>query len=207
MTAASSTPIRRSPLGAETAGPLAAEAPGALALASAAGVELRELPFVAQVDVRADAPPTLPELPLPETPNTVATGSDGTRALWLSPDEWLLVGPDDAAMTPGDLEARARTAIDTAGAGGSTVDVSAHRTQLQLRGPMARTVLAAGCSIDLHPRAFLVGACAQTLLARVDVILELREEETYRIFVRSSFARYLVDWLTDAFRDIRQEGS
>ena len=83
-------------------------------------------------------------------------------------------------------------------AGGSVVDVSAHRTVLELSGPEARDVLASGCSVDLHPRVFAVGDAAQAPLARVDVILTRSDVDAYRIFVRASFARYLADWLKDA---------
>ena len=49
---------------------------------------LRELPFLAQLSVRTSTPGTM----LPTGPNTVA--GDATRAaLWLGPDEWLVVGP------------------------------------------------------------------------------------------------------------------
>ena len=82
---------------------------------------------------------------------------------------------------------------------GSVVGLSANRTALELRGPHARDVLAAGCSLDLHPRAFGPGDCAQTLLARAAVILHQTEAEpVYRILVRGSFAGYLADWLIDA---------
>ena len=54
-------------------------------------------------------------------------------------------------------------------------DVSAQRTTLELSAPGARDVLAQGCSLDLHPRAFGPGDCAQTLLARAAVILHQTE--------------------------------
>jgi sarcosine oxidase subunit gamma len=70
---------------------------------------LRELPFLAQLDVRTDAPRTS----LPTEPNTVA--GDATRAaLWLGPDEWLIVGP------PGS---EAQLEAEYAAAGATVVDV------------------------------------------------------------------------------------
>jgi sarcosine oxidase subunit gamma len=61
-----------------------------------------------------------------------------------------------------------------------------------------RDLLAAGCSLDLHPRAFAPDRCAQTLLARAQVILEQRGEDAFRLHVRGSFAVYLASWLIDA---------
>jgi len=177
---------------------------------AAAPVGLRELPLLSQVGVRLhDAPGAPPRragspagfavvasalgFPLPDVPNT--TTGDGTRtALWLGPDEWLVVGPPDSGRA---LEGTLAEALPRDI--GSVIGLSANRTVLELRGPHARDVLAAGCSLDLHPRTFGPGDCAQTLLARAAVILHQTElEPVYRILVRPSFAGYLADWLLDA---------
>src|SRR4051794_16156944 len=92
----------------------------ALAAGSSDAVALREIPFVAQVDVRADADGAS-ALGLPLQPNTTADRGKRTL-LWLGPDEWLAVGPDgDAPALAAELEA--------AGAGWvTTVDLSSNRT-------------------------------------------------------------------------------
>jgi sarcosine oxidase subunit gamma len=148
---------------------------------------LLELPFLAQLGVRTDAPGTS----LPTEPNTVA--GDSTRAaLWLGPDEWLVVGPPGSEP---ELEAELRPL------GGSVVDVSANRTTLEIRGPRARELLEFGCPIDLHPRVFGPGRCAQTLLARANVLIWFVSDDpepVYRMFIRPSFAAYLAAWLADA---------
>lgn len=161
---------------------------------------MREVPFLAQVNLRSDPSDvevmdrlaSVLEFPLPLTPNT-ASGDLDRHALWLGPDEWLVVAPAGSEAT---LETRCRDAL--AGAG-SVVDVSANRTIVELRGQEARVVLETGCAIDLHPRAFHRGCCAQTLVARTAVILhQLTDEPLYRLFVRPSFAMYLATWLLDA---------
>ena len=161
---------------------------------------MREVPFLAQVNLRADPAgvevmdrlASVLEFPLPLTPNTVS-GDRDRHVLWLGPDEWLVVGPAGSEAT---LETRCRDVLDGAG---SVVDVSASRTIVELRGPEARVILEAGCAIDLHPRAFHAGSCAQTLVARTAVIVhQLTYEPLYRLFVRSSFAMYLATWLQDA---------
>jgi sarcosine oxidase, subunit gamma len=163
---------------------------------------IREVPFLAQVDVRADPADValMARLagatggPLPPQPNTVAGDPAGVHALWLGPDEWLVVGPP---RTEGHLEDELREAI--AGAHGSVVDVSANRTVVEVSGPAAHEALEGGCSIDLDRRAFGPGQCAQTLVARANVILhQAGAEPSYRIFVRPSFAIYLATWLKDA---------
>ncbi len=85
------------------------------------------------------------------------------------------------------------------GAFGSIVDVSANRTLLQIRGPKARELLAHGVPIDLDVRSFGRGSCAQTLLAKAQVIIErISEDPAFHLYVRSSFASYVADWILDA---------
>jgi sarcosine oxidase subunit gamma len=162
---------------------------------------LREEPFLAQVDLRADPADAAGQreiaqaigFELPIEPNVVSGVADH-HALWLGPDEWLIVGPPGTEV---DLVRILRSALgDRVGA---VVDVSAARTTLELGGPRAREILESGCSLDLDPRAFGPGSCAQTPVARAQVILQqLDEAPTYRLFVRPSFAAYLAAWLTDA---------
>jgi sarcosine oxidase subunit gamma len=66
---------------------------------------------------------------------------------------------------------------------------------VELAGADRFDLLAQGCGLDLHPRAWQPGSCAQTLLARAPVLLQERDQAT-RVFVRASFAAYLADWLT-----------
>jgi sarcosine oxidase subunit gamma len=145
-----------------------------------------------QIDLRLD--PSLASgvpFPLPARPNTFLTGPSA-EVLWLGPDEWLLVAQ---AGNADDLASELDAAL--AGEHRSVVDVSAGRSVLDLAGAGALELLSKGCGLDLHPRSWHVGECAQTLLARVPMILQQRELTT-RIFVRPSFGDYVVDWLLDA---------
>ena len=133
-------------------------------------------------------------LDLPIEPNTVTGDPDDRHALWLGPDEWLVIGPAGPAPA---IDSAIRSAAGEAFV--VTVDVSANRVSFELTGPGARELLESGCPIDLHPRAFRAGSCAQTLLARANVLLhQAGDEPRYRIWIRPSFARYLAAWLTDA---------
>ena len=169
--------------------------------ATGQAVSLREIPFVTQVNLRVDPKESdlLARLratlgfELPMMPNTTSGGGD-RRALWLGPDEWLLVAPEGQGEA---LERDVRDAM--AGAVGAIVDVSANRTVLEVGGPGAIELLAQGIPIDLHPRAFRAGQCAQTLLAKAQVIIERPDKgSSFQIYVRSSFACYVADWLIDA---------
>jgi sarcosine oxidase subunit gamma len=122
--------------------------------------------------------------------------------LWLGPDEWLVVGPPD---TQWDVEQRIRAASGDEHV--AVTDVSAQRTTLLVSGARARDLLAHGCALDLHQRAFGAGRCAQTTLARAQVVLVARDEPGagFWVLVRSSFAGYLTDWLLDAAAEYVQD--
>jgi sarcosine oxidase subunit gamma len=89
----------------------------------------------------------------------------------------------------------------------SIVDVSDCRAILDLSGPQSRPALMQGSSLDLHPRSFGPGQCAQTLLARAPIILQqLTDAPSYRIFVARSVSHYMTKWLCDAVRSYVLEG-
>jgi len=174
-----------------------------IAIDSTSTVGIRELPFLVQVGLRADPADevlmsrltTVLGVRPPTEPNTTSISEDGTRqVLWLGPDEWLVLAEPGTA---GALESALRSAVDA----GAVVDLSANRTAISVSGPRAGELLAFGCAIDLDPPAFGPDCCAQTLLARANVIIVPvgpPEESAFRILVRPSFARYLAAWLVDA---------
>jgi len=151
-----------------------------------ARLEAVEIAFLAQIDVRCDEEAAT-RLGFPTEPNTVS--GDMTRGvLWLGPDEWLVVG------LPGTADASlAELGEALAGSHHAVVDVSANRAVIELRGVTRLEVLASGCSLDLDPfGGWAPGVCAQTLFARAELILQELEGAT-RLFVRPSFADYVVD--------------
>jgi sarcosine oxidase subunit gamma len=133
---------------------------------------------------------------LPVSPNTVHTAKDLT-VLWLGPDEWLvLTAPGAEAAVTGRLTEA------LAGIHAAVNDVSGNLSRLRLSGTPAREVLAKGCSLDLHPRRFGAGQCAQTLIARAGVILhQIDDRPAYDLLPRRSFAEYLWMWLSDAMAE------
>jgi len=151
-----------------------------------------ELAFLSQLDVRVD-PATAVTLGFPTESNTARTSGD-RDVLWLGPDEWLVVGTPGAAHATGDeLEA------SLAGLHRSVVDVSANRTVIELAGPSRHDLLSPACPIDLHPRSWGAGRCAQSVFGAAQVLLHERERAT-RLFVRPSFADYVLDQLLVSVR-------
>ena len=177
----------------------------------AAGVALAEKPFRAIVDLRGnpedaaflDGAQGALGLALPLAPNTTATQGKAT-ALWLGPDEWWIVtaapGADPAADPGTDHAARLRTTLS--GVHAAVTEVGESRTCIEVSGPEARDLLAKACPLDLHPRRFQPGACAQSHLAKAGgLIHQTSEEPAYDLYVLRSFAEYLWHWLEDAGRE------
>jgi sarcosine oxidase, subunit gamma len=149
-----------------------------------------ELAFLTQLDVRVD-PSTAATLGFPTQPNT-ATSSGDRDVLWLGPDGWLVVGEPGAANA---IAAELAAALD--GRHHSVVDVSANRVVLELAGRSRYELLSSACPIDLHPRSWRDGRCAQTVFGAAQIALQERGGTT-RLFVRASFAGYVVDLLLAA---------
>jgi sarcosine oxidase subunit gamma len=178
----------------------------ALSAASHGDLSIQELPFASQLSLRADPKDSglMQRLEaalgfaLPAVPNTVASRKD-RRALWLGPDEWLVVSDNGQQDV---LERALRNGLDSAF--GSVADVSANRTVLEIGGPKACELLPHGVPIDLDARSFGPGQCAQTLLAKAQVIIERRDESACHLYVRTSFASYAADWLLDAADSIHR---
>lgn len=139
---------------------------------------------LAQVGLRAD-PAVLPFEP--PQPNTT-TMWNSRDVLWLGPDEWLVVGEPG---TEGSIERQLEGAL--ADHPHSVVDMSANRIVFDLIDCL--DLLSTGCGLDLDPRSWRPGMCAQTLFGGAQVILHQRDERTTRVFVRPSFADYFVDRL------------
>jgi sarcosine oxidase subunit gamma len=131
-------------------------------------------------------------LPLPETACRAESAS-GRAALWLGPDERLLLAPEGT-------EESVAAAIGKALAGmpHSLVDVSHRQVALSVSGAGARDWLASGCPLDLDPAAFPVGMCTRTVFARAEVVLWRRSAEEYHLETGRSFSGYVLDWLREA---------
>jgi sarcosine oxidase, subunit gamma len=177
-----------------------------------AGVTMSEQPFRGIANLRMEpndkeamtAIETALGFALPVEPNTTAA-SDTALALWLGPNEWWIVTPGpDPACGP-DMAAKLRTAL--ADYRGTVTDVSDSRTCVRIGGPRARDLLCKGMPLDLHPRAFAVGHCAQSVLSKTGIVVHLVADDgspdglTFELYVLRSFAEYLWLWLEDAARE------
>lgn len=124
---------------------------------------------------------------LPVRPNH-AVGTE-TRAIWMGPNEWMLVEPKAA---PADLEAVPGAAAIL------VVPVGDGRYALDVEGPDARDFLAKAVSIDLHPREFPVDRSAMTLFAQVPVVIDHVAADRFRLWFDISLRDYVRKWCDES---------
>ena len=122
-------------------------------------------------------------------------GPNGAAAVWMAPDELLLITAYERAP---ELAARLGEAL--AGEHQMALDVSDARAVLDLSGPGVAEVLAKGAPVDLSPAAFPVGAARRTHLGGIAVVFWRRAGDDWQIAAFRSFGRHLYDWLVTASR-------
>jgi sarcosine oxidase subunit gamma len=143
----------------------------------------------------ADAIGTAFGVELPAEPSRSAS-RQGRAALWLGPDEWLLLAENADAETVSEA---VRGALGDRPH--SWVDVSHRNAGFLVSGPHAAAVLNAGCPLPLGLAAFPVGKCTRTLFGKAEIVLWRKEETAFRIEVWRSFAAYLADLMAEAARE------
>ncbi len=147
-------------------------------------------PDMARLSLRGDAAALGAAfgIALPVQPCRAASAGDRT-ALWLGPDEWLLLAP------LGTLD----PAVPVEGA--AVVDIGHRQVGLVLDGSGAADALAAGCPLDLHPSAFPPGMCTRTVFGKAEIVLWRQSEARFHMEVWRSFVGYVHGLLEVASRD------
>jgi sarcosine oxidase subunit gamma len=124
---------------------------------------------------------------LPAT-NTVALAQNRFRVLGLGPDEWLLL-----CLTTSGAELEREVIGGLTDSATAVCDVSNNRRLVRISGPDVWALLGRGCAL---PRDTLTaGRCAQTLFAHAPVLLVPSGDDLIELFVRTSYAEWLKEWL------------
>jgi sarcosine oxidase subunit gamma len=161
----------------------------------AGGARLSVLPPAERISLRAPAASVAAlsralGLDLTVKPKTSAS-SGGRTALWLGPDEWLVI---DQTGDPLADCAKVKALH-------SAVGISHRNVAISVSGPGAEATLAAGCPQDLSLQTFPVGACSRTILGKVEIVLLRTAEDAFRVECWRSFSDYVLDFLTEAAGD------
>ncbi|RYH03332.1 sarcosine oxidase subunit gamma [Salipiger sp. IMCC34102] len=118
------------------------------------------------------------------------TTRDGTSALWMSPDELLLLVPYGEVADRMDRFAKGAKDLHHL-----AVDVSDARAVLAVEGPFLREVLAKLAPVDLHPDVLKPGTVVRTRLGQIAAGFWLEDETSARVICFRSVADYAFDLL------------
>ena len=134
---------------------------------------------------------------LPTEANTSST-SDKLTAIWLSPDEWMIVSNKIASKDTDkyDLYEVLFNSISKTNLG-AVIDVTDQFVQLELKGENIYKIFSAGSPFNFNEFKEKKGSTTQTVLNHVDVILHHKDENIVNLFVRRSFAEHLWSWIED----------
>ena len=163
---------------------------------SAKDVKLAVLPPAHRISLRAPAASIAVlskalGLPLPQKPKTSA--SKGSRtALWLGPDEWLVIDQAGHDMLADCAKVKALH---------SAVDISHRNIGVVVSGAAAAETINTGCPQDLSLAAFPVGAATRTVFGKIEIVLLRTAEDTFRVECWRSFAPYVSGLLNEAAED------
>lgn len=148
---------------------------------------------IVQIEAGAEDPIGAAGKALGVAPSNVPNAAAGTgrpRVLGTGTGRWLVTEPGSR-----DLEAHLRAALPESTA---VTGLSHARVCLRLSGREARTLLAKGCAIDVHPGAFLPDTSRMTSLYHSAVLIDCRSAEpVYDIYVHRSYAVHLFEMLLD----------
>jgi sarcosine oxidase subunit gamma len=162
----------------------------------ATGIEVSVLPPAERISLRAPAESVASlsralGLTLPQKPKT-SSSKGGRTALWLGPDEWLVL--DESGK---DLLADCAKAKQLH----SAVGISHRNVAIAVVGPAAEACINAGCPQDLSIGAFPVGACSRTVFGKAEIVLYRIAEDAFRVECWRSFSDYVFTLLSQAARD------
>ena len=169
------------------------------------GTNIQELAFINKINLRINSKNTdymkicgkILNAILPTKPNTF-TKNGNLKIIWLSPDEWLITNEDDNLFSKlkneiGDLEA-------------SVTDISENRTIVRLSGEKIYKLLSKFLVLDLEKSLPRESTCAQTLFAKVPILLLRNHNENQvpeiDIFLNNSHANYVYNLIVDGTENL-----
>ena len=135
---------------------------------------------------------------LPTEANTSSSSSKLT-AIWLSPDEWMVVSNEliEKNTNSYDLEESLYNSISKTNLG-AVIDVTDQFVMLELKGSKIYELFSSGSPYNFNDFREKKGSTTQTLLNNIDVIIQNKSENLVNLFVRRSFSEHLFSWINDS---------
>jgi sarcosine oxidase subunit gamma len=135
---------------------------------------------------------------LPVEANTSTSGETLT-ALWLSPDEWMLIANETISEETNTYEIEDNLINNISKANlGAITDVSDQFVMINIKGSKVFDLFATGSPFNFNEFKNKKGLVVQTILSHIDVIIHHTEINNVNLFVRRSFSEHLHSWLNDS---------
>jgi sarcosine oxidase subunit gamma len=135
---------------------------------------------------------------LPIEANT-STSGESLTALWLSPDEWLLVSNEIVSEDSNNYEVEDNLINNISKVNlGAVTDVSDQFVMINIKGSKVFDLFATGSPFNFNVFKNKKGSVVQTILSHIDVIIHLTEINNVNLLVRRSFSEHLHSWLNDS---------
>ena len=135
---------------------------------------------------------------LPTEANT-STQSDKLSALWLSPDEWMILSnePIDKNTNNYETEKLLNNNISKINLGAVT-DVTDQFVMINIKGNKIYELFQTGSPFNFNDFQNKKGAVTQTILNKIDIIVHNQDKNEVNLFVRRSFSQHLFSWMNDS---------
>ena len=135
---------------------------------------------------------------LPTESNT-SSRSDKFTALWLSPDEWLIYSNEisDANNNDYEIENLLNKNISKLNLGAVT-NVTDQFVLINMKGDKIFDLFETGSPLNYNDFRNKKGSVAQTILAKIDIIIHNQNQNEVNLFVRRSFSQHLFSWMNDS---------
>ena len=135
---------------------------------------------------------------LPTEANT-STSGEALTALWLSPDEWMLVSNDTISEDTNTYKVEDNLINNISKVNfGAVTDVSDQFVMINIKGSKVFDLFSTGSPFNFNKFKDKKGSVIQTILSHIDVIIHLTEINDVNLLVRRSFSEHLYSWLNDS---------
>ena len=171
---------------------------------SYSGIQMKEIRPVMKLIIRGKKREFLSaigkslNLLLPTEANT-SSSSEKLTALWLSPDEWLVYSneisnPDNNNYETENLLNKNISKVNL----GAVTDVTDQFVLINIKGDKIFDLFETGSPFNFNDFRKKKGSVTQTILAKIDVIIQNESQNDVNLFVRRSFSQHLFSWMNDS---------
>jgi sarcosine oxidase, subunit gamma len=170
--------------------------------ADALSIAMREISSRGMIDLRGittdrkfmSAAKSVLGFDLPKAPRTSA-GFGDIKALWLSPDQWLILCNGDKTA-----ELHAELVKELGSTHSLAVNVSDMRAVIRLEGEGVRETVMKGSTLDLTDGSYTPGTVRRLRFAEIAALLHVVEDTVIDLYVFRSYADYTWEFLLKAAR-------